>query len=259
MNEIIPIFYDQSSFKSILTFEKPKKCKEYGPASIVKICQDNGLKKCVVFSKNFSTFVDGWKNLKEIGVDLIWGIEFIICDDTNDKTDESRNNEHKIVVMMKNKDGYNDLLKIYSECHSNPDNKYYVQRFDLKKLKKLWTDNLILVLPFFDSFIAKNLLSFGASIVPDFSFTKPVIFKEVGSQIPFDAFINKALDKYNKDGKLIEVKTKTIYYEKRDDFRAYSVYRAIMNKEHHTKPNLEHFSSKEFCFESYFELIKDGS
>lgn len=255
-NEIIPLFYDQSSFKSILTYWREKDSHADGPSSIVSICKENNIKKCVGISRNFSTFIDAWKNLSAVGTELIWGIEFIMCDDASVHSEESRNNEHKIIIMMKNKEGYGDLLKIYTACHTNPDNKYYVQRFDYKQLKKLWSDNLIMVLPFFDNFIAKNLLSFGAAIVPDISFTKPIIFREIGSDLPFESLIHSALDKYNKDGKLEEVNTKTIYYKNREDFRAYSVYRAIMNKELHTKPNMDHFGSKEFCFEAYRELIK---
>ena len=255
-NEIIPLFYDQSSFKSILTYWKEKDSTPDGPSSIVSICKENGIKKCVGISKNFSTFIDAWKNLNAIGTELIWGIEFIMCDDTTVRTDESRLNEHKVIIMMKNKDGYGDLLKIYTACHTNPDNKYYIQRFDFKQLRPLWTDNLIMALPFFDSFIAKNLLSHGSAIVPDLSFTSPIIFREVGSDLPFAHLIDSALDKYNKDGRLEEIKTKTIYYKNRADFRAYSVYRCIMNKEVHSKPNMEHFGSQEFCFESYKELTK---
>jgi len=254
MSEIIPLFYDQSSFKSILTYWKAKECTPDGPSSIVQICKDNNIKKCVGISRNFSTFIDAWKNLKDIGTELIWGIEFVMCDDAKVHDDDSRKNEHKIIVLMKNKDGYKNLLNIYTACHSNPDNKYYVQRFDYKQLKPLWSDNLILAIPFFDSFIDKNLLQYGATIVPDMSFTKPIIFRETGSKLPFESLIHAALSRYNNIG-LEEVQTKTIYYKNRADFRAYSVYRAIMNKELHSKPNMDHFGSQEFCFESYRELI----
>lgn len=254
MSEIIPLFYDQSSFKSILTYWKEKDSHASGPSSIVQICKENNIKKCVGISKNFSTFIDAWKNLKDVGCELIWGIEFTFCDDAKIHVDESRNNEHKVIILMKNKDGYKDLLNIYTACHSNPDNKYYVQRFDFNQLRPLWTDNLILALPFFDSFIARNLLTYGAAIVPDFNLIKPVLFREVGSDLPFEHLIHNALDKYNKNKGLEEFDTKTIYYKNRADFRAYSVYRAIMNKESHQRPNMEHFGSQEFCFESYREL-----
>ena len=254
--DIIPLFYDQSSFKSILTYWKEKDSHADGPSSIVSICKENNIKRCVGVSKNFSTFIDAWKNLNGVGTELIWGIEFIMCDDASVRTDESRLNEHKIIIFMRGKEGYEDLLKIYTACHTNPENKYYIQRFDYKQLKKLWTNNLMMALPFFDSFIAKNLLSFGSTIVPDLSFVKPVIFREVGSGLPFEHLIHAALDKYNKDKNLEEFQTKTIYYKNREDFRAYSVYRAIMNKELHTKPNIDHFGSREFCFENYKELIK---
>lgn len=257
MSEIIPLFYDQSSFKSILTLEKPRKTLDPSASdSIVEICKENGLKKCVFISKNFSTFIDGWKNLRDVGIEPIFGVEFVMCDDAAVHTDESRANEHKVIILMKNKDAYRPLLNIYTACNANINNKYYVQRFDYKQLKPLWSDNLLLAIPFFDGFIGKNLLSYGAAIVPDLSFTKPVLFREVGSGLPFEHLIGAAFDRYNKDGALQQFDTKTIYYKKRKDFRAYSVYRGIMNRELHSKPNMEHFGSREFCFESYKDLIK---
>ena len=83
------------------------------------------------------------------------------------------------------------IYPIGQGCRSGLQN---VSRFDFKQLKPLWTDNLILVLPFFDSFIAKNLLSYGAAIVPHFDFTKPVLFREVGSNLPFAHLIDAALE-----------------------------------------------------------------
>ena len=253
MNDIIPIFYDHSSFKSILTFAKIKDVKKSGPKSIVQICKENNLKKCVFVSKQFFTFDEALKNCKSEGVELIFGLEFVMCDDAKIHTEESITNEHKIIIFLKNGQGYEDLLRIYSACHANIDNKYYVQRFDYKQLKPLWTDNLLMALPFFDSFVAKNLLQYGATIVPDLSFVKPTILREKNSGIPFAPLIDKALDNYNVDKSLSEQSVKTIYYAEKKDFAAYNVYRAILNKSSFMKPQLDHFSSTNFSFENYKE------
>lgn len=255
MSEIIPIFYDSSSFKSILTVAKPSEYHEGGPVSIVTLAKEAGLKKCVFVSKNFSSFIDAYKNLKKENIELIFGVEFVMCDDAKNQSPESQANEHKIIILMDGTEkGYQDLIKIYTACHSNPDNKYYIQRFDYKQLKPLWSKHLIMALPFFDSFIAKNLLQFGAAIVPDLSFCKPIILREINSGLPHEGIINTAIDKYNADKVLEEIKTKTIYHHKYEDFRAYSVYRAIMNNAQHQKPEMEHFGSKNFNFEDWKKL-----
>lgn len=255
MSEVIPLFYDHSSYKSILTFWEPKDCLPNGPKSIVSLCKDAKLKECVFISKNFATLPEAWKNLKAEKINLFFGIEMIMCDDAKIHTDESRRNEHKIIIFFKNQDGYRDLLKLYSACNTDPENKYYVMRFDYKQLKKYWTNNLMMALPFFDSFVARNLLGFGTTIVPDLSFTKPVIFREKNSGLPFEPLINEALNRFNPNKEYKEQFVKTIYYGERKDFKAYMAYRCILNRSTYTEPELRHFSSQEFCFESWKEIV----
>lgn len=254
MDNIIPLFYDHSS-KGILVSWKESECIENGPQSIVKLAKEAGLKEVFGISDNFHTFFESQKNLKDQKIDYRFGLSMIMCADTNDKNEESLKTNHKIIIWGKNAASYRDLIKIYSACNSNIDNKYYVQRFDFQKLNKLWTDNLILSIPFFDSFIHKNTLEFGCNIIPDFP-APPVIFREQDSGLPFESLINKALDNYNKDNKFEEIKCKSIYYEKKDDFKAYMTYRAIKNRSTFQKPELNDFCSNKFCYESWKELNK---
>ena len=80
---------------------------------------------------------------------------------------------------------------------------YYRPRMDFENLKKLWSnDDLVLAVPFYDSFIYKNLLTYNAC-VPDFSFTEPVFFTENNS-LPFDNLIKEYKNK-------IHLKTKVVY------------------------------------------------
>ena len=254
MNDIIPIFRDHSDFRGILTYNKISDVKKNGPQSIVKICKDNKLTQCFGVSRFMNSFYDAWKNLKKEGIRYNFGLELIMCNDAKDHTDESQVNNHKVIIFYKGEQGYKDLIRIYSACHTNRENFYYQFRFDYAQLKILWTENLIFVIPFFNSFIHKNLLTF-ASIIPEFP-CKPVIFRELDSDLPFEKLINKALDEFNKNKEFEEQNIKTVCYYKSEDVKSYQIYRCINEKTTFNKPQMEFFCSNKFNFVNYLELNK---
>ena len=251
---IIPLFYNDSSRKSLMTYWTEKESTAEGPPSIVSLCKKAGLKQCFGVSTNFHSFLEGWKNLKAEGIQFCFGLQLTLCDDAKVHDQASLTNEHKIIVFAKNSQAYFDLIRLYTACASDQTNRYYIQRFDCKQLAKFWTDNMILALPFFDSFVHVNLLGYGASRVPDFP-VKPVLFREVSSGIPFASLVDRGLDRYNQNKQCEEIRTKTIYYEKRDDFDAYITERARRQRGSFNKPNLDYMCSPHFCFESWKELV----
>lgn len=257
-NNIIPVFYDHSSKKSILTYDKPSDVTAKGPRSIVKLCKDAGINEVYGVSDNFSTFITAYKNCRDAGLKFRFGLEMWLCDDAKVHTEESLDTEHKVIIFAKNSKAYQDLIKIYSACRTTRDNFYYKFRFDFNQLNALWTENLTLALPFFDSFIQKNNLSYNSRIIPKFP-VKPIIFREQSCEHPQQSLTDTFLDSYNTDNQYEEVKTKTIFYEKRKHLDQYTVYRCIHNrgnKSDFDDPKLEFFCSPEFCLESYLELTK---
>ncbi len=254
MSKVIPIFYDHSSKKSILTYDPIKDVKDYGYKSIVKICKDHGIKECYGVSDSFSTFIDAWKNCRKEKIRFRFGLELWMCDDAKVHTPESLYNEHKIIIFAKNSAAYKDLIQIFSTQRMTRDNFYYRYRFDYKQLNTLWTNNLELTLPFFDSAIAQNTVSYNANIIPDFP-APPIIFREQNSEHPMAQTINDALDHFNYDGHYEEVKTKTVFYEKREHFDEYTVYRCVHNRGAlFDEPKLEYFCSPSFSFEDYLKI-----
>ena len=130
-------------------------------------------------------------------------------------------------------------------------------RIDYKNLKKLWNeDNLLLAIPFYDSFIFKNAMFFG-NCIPDFSFATTVFFLESNS-LPFDEVIREKVKEYCSEKHKTE-ETKSIYYNKREDLAAFQTYKCICNRSFSsgetglTNPRLEHCGSAEFSFESWKE------
>ena len=168
-----------------------------------------------------------------------------------DPKEESSNSRHKIIIFAKNSQGCKSLNSIYSEAFSKAFNAV-----DQKILKKYWNNkNLALAVPFYDSFIFNNTMKF-SSCTPSFSFTKPTFFLE-NNGLPFDLFLRSNVIKYAKENNFNTEDTKSIYYKNKKDVSALQTYKCITGRTFGnktlSKPNLDHFGSNEFCFESWKE------
>jgi len=181
-----------------------------------------------------------------MGIKLIFGLRVTITEDISDKSEASLKKESKIIIFPKNNAGYKKLIKLSTIASST--GFYYVPRLDYTTLKDNFDDNLMIAIPFYDSFLFNNSL-YGHLCVPDLSFFKPVFFVEENS-LPFDHIILDKVNLYAKDKYEIQ-KTQSVFYYEREDFLAYLTFRCINNRTNLNKPNLEHMSSDTFCFESY--------
>ena len=106
-------------------------------------------------------------------------------------------------------------------------------------------------IPFYDSFIFNNTLR-NFICIPQFDFVKPIFFIE-NNELPFDTIIKQKVLSYVEKNNLEVFNTKSIYYSEKKDFKTYLTFRCINNRSVLNKPELEHMSSNEFCFESYLE------
>lgn len=255
-SNILPVFSSHYSYlSSILTFEEAGKTKAGNPTSICDIAKNNDLKKIVVVDERIDGFIEAYKNLSKIGVELIYGIKICVCGDSSNKTDDSRSTESNIIIFVKNTQGYSDLIRIYNRAWT--DGFYDYGRTDWKTLKEFWTPNLTLALPFFSSFVARNLLNM-CSIVPDFP-EPPILFREIESGLPFAKLIEEALTKFASQHSLYIQDTKSIYYEKASDYDAYVTFRAIGTRGEFTRPQVDHMCSDAFSFESWNTLSKSST
>jgi DNA polymerase III alpha subunit len=129
---------------------------------------------------------------------------------------------------------------------------YYTPRIDFKKLEEHWDDkDLMLAVPFYDSFLFKNTLQ-NSICVPEFTFTKPIFFVE-DNDIPFDYIIKSKVEEYSSSNGYEVQKAKSVYYAHNKDFKAYLTFRCINNRSTLNKPNLDHMSSDKFSLESWKE------
>jgi DNA polymerase III alpha subunit len=244
---MIPLFKSHYSLgRSILTLENKDEADDY-PDSIIQIAKQNNLKEIFLIEDNMSSFLEAYTNTKLNNIKLNYGLRVSITESINDKSDESRQKTSKIIIFFKNKKGHELLTKLFSIAAKT--GFYYEPRLDYETLNKNWTDDLILAIPFYDSFIFNNTLR-NSICIPQFNFTKPIVFIE-NNDLPFDIIVKDKMERYAKENDLELYKVKSVYYNKRKDFKTYLTFRCINNRSILNKPELEHMSSNEFCFESY--------
>ena len=257
MSEIVPLFSSAAALKQggIFLVEKAgylgKLGRKRGPVSLCDLAQEEKLKRLHLVNNNFVDFFAAYKNLKAVGCDLSFGLKLIACEDMADKSEASLKTESKVVIFMKDGAGYLPLCAIYSKAAQ--EGFYYEPRIDWKTLKAMWSDHLICALPFYSSFLAVNTLTF-STIMPDLP-AEPLVLQEINQQLPFDSLIESALIRYVESTKAPVQRVKSIYYKRREDAKAYQVWRCFLDRgKTWDKPNIDHMHSREFCWQAYKEL-----
>jgi len=242
----VPLFKSHYSLgRSILTLDEES--MKNGPRSIIDLVKQNDIDTPFLVEDGMGGFLQAYTNFTNEKIKFVFGIRMTVCPDMNIKDEESLNQSSKYIIFSRNSSGYKRLIKIYSS--SAKEGFYYHPRTDFENLKKFWSNrDLLLAVPFYDSFIYKNLLTYNAC-VPDFSFTEPTFFVEDNS-LPFDSLIRNKVEKYC--GTKYEMKmAKSIYYEKKEDFKSYLTFRCINNRSTLNKPQFDHMCSDEFCLEGW--------
>lgn len=170
------------------------------------------------------------KNKKE----LVFGLRINVADE---------NDSSKLIFFAKNNEGVDSLRKIYTKTYTEQNGIYKIDHKDFNGIKT--------VVPFYDSFLHKSIHNFGCF---ELKLPDDVLFFVEENNHPFDFQIQRAVEKF---GGPIE-KVKSIYYNKKEDFKAFQFYKAICNRKMGKspvfhRPELEDCSSDEFCWESFIE------
>ena len=211
------------------------------PERILELCKLNNEKRAIFVEDTFAGFRKTFQLFDNSGVQLIYGIRLSAVQSSNEEQPS------KIIFFAKNDAGIKDLKRLYSKTHCSKDGILI-----FGDLKPSDFQNLSIGIPFYDSFIYNNVFHFGLSELKLDGFE--VVYFEEENEHPFDFQISEAL-------KTLGVKTipsKSIYYENRNDFDAFQFYKAVCSRSQgkspvYTNPNLNHFSSNNFCFQSFLE------
>jgi DNA polymerase III alpha subunit len=250
---MLPLFKSHYSIgKSILTLDDPITHKEGGSDSIFSIAVENNLKEVVLVEDSLTGFLQAKKNADKLNLKLVFGLRIDMRENAGiDPKEEPTNSAHKIIIFARDSVGCKLLNNIYSEAFTKNHNCV-----DEKTLKKHWKKkHLILAIPFYDSFIYNNLMKF-SNCTPSFGFCDPVFFIE-DNGLPFDKFIQGKVKEYASKNTNKTEYTKSIYYKNKQDVSALQTYKCITGRTFGnktlSKPNLDHFGSNEFCFQSWKE------
>ena len=229
-----------------MTLEDKSEVDDY-PDSIIQIAKENKLKELFLVEDNMSSFLEAYTNTRNNNIKLNYGLRITITESMEDKSEESRFKNSKVIIFFKNNEGYSLLTKLYSKAAKQ--GFYYEPRLDYKTLSDNWSDDLLLCVPFYDSFIYNNTLK-NFICVPNFSFTKPIVFIE-NNDLPFDFIIKNKMLNFVKENNLEVLLVKSIYYKNKKDFKSYLTFRCINNRTTLNKPEIEHMSSDSFSFEEW--------
>lgn len=253
----LPLFKSHYSLgKAILTLEKPNSQKdkiEY-PASIFALATKHGLHTVPIVEDSITGLLQASKQAEESKVKLVFGLRVSVTEDMARKDDSTSLKSAKYIIMTKNPEGYDALSKLWSAAAG--EGFFKVPYLDFRILKKLWNKNLVLAVPFYDSFLFSNTL-YSHAHVPDLDTFEPVFFTE-DNDLPFDGSIQTRVENFCK-GKYLILPAQSIYYWKRDDFSAYVTFRCIHHRHSYQKvsierPELDHMGSDTFCFERWLQL-----
>jgi DNA polymerase III alpha subunit len=210
-------------------------------SDILDFQKDQNLKKVVAVEDSFYGFRELNAKLLERKVDLVFGIRLPVVQNSTDELSS------KLIFFAKNNDGVRQIKKLYTKTYCS-DSGFLI----LKDLKKEEFCETKVAVPFYDSFVYQNIFHFGMVDVDLKRFDH--FFFEEKNDHPFDEMISSQLKKHTDS----PVLAKSIYYKNREDIDAFQFYKAGTSRSgtkppNYGRPELEHFCSPEFCWESYLE------
>lgn len=256
---VLPLFKSHYSLgRSILTLEKPWDKKGKKPDytnSLFDLALDNGLNTLVLVEDNVSGLLQASQYAKDYKLKLVFGLRIYVTESIVNQSEDSLKKRAKYILFARNSAGYKALLKIWSFAAQQ--GFYYTPCLDFAALKTMWTKDLQLTVPFYDSFLHLNTLNSNQHI-PDLSFGKPIFFTE-NNDLPFDDVLNTKVEAYCNENKYEKVRAQSIFYKSPEDFLAYVTFRCIHNrgtsqKSTLDKPELNHMGSDTFNFDRWFKL-----
>lgn len=253
--QITPVFTSHHSI-GLATLTVDKSSVHRGLISILDIAKKHNIEKPLIIDSDISGFWQLFKNAKELGQKYSYGCKIWTCEDEADETGET---DSRVSLVFKNDQAYYDFVKIYSRA-STLGYKKGRRRISWRALQDLWTDNFYLCIPFYNSFLARNNLVYNSRCVPNFGKIRPLFFLE-NHDLPFDSIIRESVLNYTASNGYETMNTHQVYYYRDADVKSLTVLKCITNRRMEggatlEKPELPHFSSDKFSFES--ALRKNG-
>jgi DNA polymerase III alpha subunit len=249
-NKILPVFKSHYSVgRSILSLKEAGTSIPGGPDSIIDICIEKGIEKPFLVDDSIGSFLEAVDSFGKAEIDFVYGLRISFCENMKIKTKESRFSEWKGVILMNSIDAYESLIEIWNLAATK--GFYHEPRLDLESLKKIWSNDLFtFVVPFYDNHFFKNMFTFDGHAVPvGLSFINKIHAFSEDNDLIYDDKIKESFSQ--TDWEILPAKS--IFYNKRVDFKTFLTRKCIAKRSTLEKPNLTNMTSAEFCAESWKE------
>lgn len=252
VTDVIPLFKTcYSKGKSIIHIKKSK--FEKGFASMADIIKENNLKEALFVEDNMNGFLQTKNLVESLDCKFSFGWRF------NCQYEDSI--FHKLVAIPKNKEGVKKLYKIFTHAFTKVSNKSGPKingTLTVEEVNNLIDDDFLLAIPFYDSFLFNSCMNFSNAVFDISNFSDPIIFVEY-NELPFDLMVRKKCFDYAKKHNIEVQETKSIFYEKESDFKAFQCFKIACNKIggkkiNISRPELSHCASNKFSFETWKNL-----
>lgn len=240
---IVPIFTSSYSIsKSLLTLDKPAEIQDNSSISVFSIAKHFKLPKVILAEDNLCGFYEAYSHSSDKNIQLIFGLNLEVVNNLDQEHAGSF-----VTVWLRNSNGYEDLLRINSFANKEG-YRHPCPRIDWLTLNELYTDNLVVSIPFNSGFLFKNLTNLEADNTPIFKTFSPLFFIH-RQGLPWEDELESLTVKYCKENGYTIFNGHHIYYYSDSDSTALQVLRCLNNRSNFEKPELPHFISNEFSFE----------
>lgn len=241
----LPIFSSAlgSLNKSVLTLEDEEEISIDNPVSILAIAKKHDLKSIFLLENSMASAIKAFELFSKHNIQLRFGVKISLAHDENN-IDSSLG---KYSLFALNEDGYYELINITSEhAIKNVGNKkpQPVLFNDIKD--KLTSKNILLMIPFYDSFIYNNSFYFNFAM-PNFEGLNPIFCIEEHN-VAQDYLIKQKVEEYCKLNNYDVINTHSVYYYSPEYFKGYLIYRSVEHRGSWFKPEIKDFSSDKFSF-----------
>ncbi len=225
---MIPLFKTHSSVGKALM----------QPERVVELAVQEKLERLVVVEDNFYAFRILNQLCLKAKMPLVFGVRLPVVSET----DEEKSS--KLIFFAKNNDGVGVIKSLYTQTYTRE------QETLIFNQAKPFLKDVMVAVPFYDSFVYNNIFHFGMSHI-DLEGVEH-FFIEEDNRHPFDFQIKNRLDNMGVKRELC----KSVYYENKSDFEAFQMLKAVCGRANgktptFDNPNLEHCCSQEFSFESW--------
>ena len=225
---------------------------------VVKVAKEMGMPALAITDHgNMYGSVQFFDECEKAGIKAIFGCEFYLCDDLNDKQGKVKLNH--LVLLAKDDVGYHNLCKLNSIAFDK--GFYYKPRIDLKTLKQ-YSEGLVCLSACLAGNIPQAILKRQYEEAEELVKWYKDVFKDdfylelQNHKLEEQIEVNIKLKEYAKKYNIKTVATNDVHYIYREDSVTQDVLMCVQMSKTIDDPDRMKFPNDEFYFKSYEEMAE---